>query len=341
MALLGVALASLVLSAALTGALRRYALARQILDVPNQRSSHKVPTPRGGGMAIVLVVLVALVGATAWGALPLGTGLGLAGAGAVVAAVGFADDHGHIAARWRLLAHFSAAGWGLAWLGGLPGLTFFGWDLHLGLAGSALAVVALVWLLNLYNFMDGIDGIAGVEAISACLGAALAAHLSGAPAPMIALPVWLAAASAGFLAWNFPPAKIFMGDAGSGFVGLLLGLLALHAAHANPSLVWTWLILLGVFVVDATVTLLRRLARGEKAHEAHHCHAYQYASRRLGGHRPVTLAVAAVNVLWLLPLAIAVALGWLDGALGLLVAYAPLTALALRLKAGDAEHQEV
>ena len=191
MALLGVALASLVLSAALTGALRRYALARQILDVPNQRSSHKVPTPRGGGMAIVLVVLVALVGATAWGALPLGTGLGLAGAGAVVAAVGFADDHGHIAARWRLLAHFSAAGWGLAWLGGLPGLTFFGWDLHLGLAGSALAVVALVWLLNLYNFMDGIDGIAGVEAISACLGAILTAMLrtsfSGRVMPAVVL----------------------------------------------------------------------------------------------------------------------------------------------------------
>src|SRR5690606_30192313 len=105
------------------------------------------------------------------------------------------------------------------------------------------------------------------------------------------LPLLMLAASVlGFLAWNFPPARIFMGDAGSGFLGIALGILSLQAAWIAPTLFWAWQILLGVFVVDATFTLLRRLLRGEKVYEAHRSHAYQYASRRFGRHLPVTLA---------------------------------------------------
>jgi len=147
----------------------------------------------------------------------------------------------------------------------------------------------------------------------------------------------LAAAVLGFLLWNFPPARIFMGDAGSGFLGIVLGVLSLQAAWTNPLLLWAWLILLGVFIVDATLTLLRRLLRGEKVYEAHRSHAYQYASRRFGRHLPVTMAVAALNLVWLLPLAMLVAVGWLDGLLGVLVAYAPLVVLAWRFDAGRAE----
>ncbi|MCO6055383.1 glycosyltransferase family 4 protein [Pseudomonas sp. MOB-449] len=320
----------------LTGALRRYALARSLMDIPNGRSSHSVPTPRGGGVAIVLSFLAALpllasVGVLAWSVM-----WALLGAGAWIAVVGFLDDHGHIAARWRLLAHFIGAGWALGWLGGLPPLVIFGFDLELGWLGYALAAFYLVWLLNLYNFMDGIDGIASVEAICVCLGGALLYLLLGEGVAALA-PLSLAVAVAGFLFWNFPPARIFMGDAGSGFLGIALGVLSLQAAWVAPQLLWSWLILLGVFVVDATWTLFRRLLRGDKVYEAHRSHAYQYASRQFGKHLPVTLAVAVLNLFWLLPIALWVGLGGVDGALGLLVAYLPLVWLAVRFKAGERE----
>jgi len=338
--LLSLLLALCLLSLALTAALRRYALARSLLDIPNARSSHAVPTPRGGGLAIVICFLLALPLLLWAGLLALPAFWALLGAGALVAAVGFLDDHGHIAARWRLLAHFAAAAWALTCIGGAPPITLAGWALAPGWLATVLAAVYLVWLLNLYNFMDGIDGIASVEAICVCVGGALLYVLVGQSA-LAAVPLALAAAVAGFLYWNFPPARIFMGDAGSGFLGIVLGILSLLAAAQAPQLLWSWLILLAVFVVDATTTLLRRLLRGEKVYEAHRSHAYQYAARRYGRHRPVTLAVAAINLGWLLPLALWVGRGGLEGVWGLLLAYAPLTWLALRFAAGGSECAEL
>ncbi|MFI3187923.1 MAG: glycosyltransferase family 4 protein, partial [Methylococcaceae bacterium] len=261
--------------------------------------------------------------------------LALVGAGIAVAVTGFLDDHGHIAARWRLLVHFGAAAWGLYWLGGLPQLMAFGQVLDLGWLGYICAAVYVVWLLNLYNFMDGIDGLAGMEAITVCCSGALMIYLVAPDSNAWVLQVLLAAAALGFLIWNFPPAKIFMGDAGSGFLGIMLALLSVQAAGLEPRLFWVWLILLAVFIVDATLTLCRRVLRGEKFYEPHHSHAYQYASRILGAHRPVTLVIAAINVCWLLPVALLVALEKLDGILGLIVAYLPLFILAYRYKAGD------
>lgn len=325
----------------MTGALRRYALARSLMDIPNARSSHSVPTPRGGGVAIVVAFLVTLPVLTWANMLSWDVMWALLGAGTGVAVIGFLDDHGHIPARWRLLGHFTAAIWALFWLGGLPPLSLFGMTLDLGWIGHALAAVYLVWLLNLYNFMDGIDGIASVEAICVCLGGALLYAVLGfagsLQSPVWVTPLLLAVAVAGFLFWNFPPARIFMGDAGSGFLGITLGILSLQAAWAAPQLLWSWLILLGVFVLDATWTLIRRLLRGEKAHEAHRSHAYQYASRQFGNHLPVTLAVLGINLLWLLPIALWVGLGELDGVLGLLIAYFPLVLLAMKFKAGRQE----
>lgn len=323
-------------SALLTWLLREYALRRQIMDVPNERSSHSIPTPRGGGVAIVLVFLAALPLLTAYGWSDWRLMTGLWGAGAVVAVIGFVDDHGHIAARWRLLAHFFSAIWLLLWLPDLPRFALFGNLYDLGLAGYFLAALVLVWILNLYNFMDGIDGIASVEAISVCLGGALLYALA-TQASFAATPLVLAAAVGGFLLWNFPPARIFMGDAGSGFLGVVIGGLAIQAAWVAPQLLWGWLILLGVFIVDATWTLLRRLLRGDKVYEAHRSHAYQSAARLYGGHLPVTLAVLAINVLWLLPWACLVALNKVEGWQGFLLAYLPLAVLAVRYRAGAQE----
>lgn len=329
------------LSFLLTAALHRYALTRSLLDVPNKRSSHTVPTPRGGGVAIVLTFLLGLpvlvwADAIAWREM-----FGLGGAGALVALVGFLDDHGHIAARWRLLVHFVAVSWGLAWMGGVPPLPVFGVAVDIGWLAQILAALYLVWLLNLYNFMDGIDGLASIEGVTVCAGGALICVLGAPVVAAWATPILLLAAVAGFLGWNFPPAKIFMGDAGSGFLGLTLGLLSIQGAWINPAFFWSWIILLGVFVVDATLTLLRRLMRRQKLYEAHCSHAYQYASRKYGAHRPVTLVVGAINLLWLLPVSVLVGLGYVDGTVGVLVAYSPLVWLGFRFKAGAAEAQEV
>ncbi len=295
-----------------------------------------MPTPRGGGVAIVISFLVALPVLSLLDVLPWGQSWALLGAGLCVAVVGFLDDHGHIAARWRLLTHSTAAIWALFHLGGLPHIELFGFKLQLGILGAVIAVFYLVWLLNLYNFMDGIDGIASVEAISVCLGATLIywylGHIRLSFAPLL-----LAISVAGFLYWNFPPARIFMGDAGSGFLGISLGILSLQAAWAAPQFLWSWLVLLGVFIVDATWTLFRRLLRGEKVYEAHRTHAYQFASRRYGRHMPVTLAVFAINLFWLFPMAFLIGVGRVEGAVGLIVAYIPLFALAVRFKAGERE----
>ncbi|MFF7107643.1 MraY family glycosyltransferase [Pseudomonas sichuanensis] len=325
-----------VLSLVLTWLLRRYAIARSLMDIPNARSSHALPTPRGGGMAIVIGYLLALLVMLASGTGELAGVVALLGAGLGIAVLGFLDDHGHIAARWRLLGHFAAGIWGLYWLGGMPALHMFGFSLQLEWFGWVLGLLYLVWLLNLYNFMDGIDGLASVEAICVCLGACLIYVVTG-QVQLVGAALLLAGAVAGFLCWNFPPAKIFMGDAGSGFLGITLGLLSIQAALANPALLWSWLILLGVFVVDATLTLLRRLLRGEKVYEAHRSHAYQFAARHFKAHRPVTLAVLAINLLWLLPWALAAGTGAVEGVLALLVAYAPLVVLASRFRAGQVE----
>lgn len=315
---------------------RRYALRNSLVDIPNARSSHFAPTPRGGGVSIVVSFLAAVWCGTLFGTVSWDLFLGLSGAGLLVALIGFIDDHGHIAARWRLLGHFAAAAWFLFCIGGLAPLSVFGFVIQLGWWGSVLSAVYLVWFLNLYNFMDGIDGIAGAEAISACLAGALVYWLSGFAHELWG-PLFLVGACAGFLVWNFPPAKIFMGDAGSGFLGVILGGLSLQAAWLSPSFLWSWLILLGVFIVDATYTMLHRLIRGEKVYEAHRSHAYQYAARRYASHKKVTIAIILINFLWLTPWALLVGVGRLDGAAGLLIAYLPLVVLVVKHDAGKAE----
>lgn len=327
-------LAALTASCLLTAAVRRYALRSDLLDRPNARSSHTVPTPRGGGVAIVVTFLAALAVLGALGRMPTDLALGLGAGGALIAAIGFVDDRRGLPARWRFLGHAVAGLW-LAWqLGRLPPVPVFGATLPLGMFGEALALIYVIWSTNLYNFMDGINGIASMQVITVAIAGALLSVLAGQPAALAA-GLLLACAVLGFMVWNFPRARIFMGDAGSGFLGFAMAALALWHGHRWPPLFWCWFILNGCFMVDATTTLVRRVRRGERFHEAHRAHAYQHASRLLGSHVPVTCAVGAINLLWLLPVAAAVATGQLDGVAGVLIAYVPLVLLAFRLKAGD------
>ena len=319
-------------SALLTQRIRHYALRKQLMDIPNERSSHSIPTPRGGGLAIVITFLVSLLGLSFWGQIDWPTSLGFILAGGLIAGIGLWDDRGHVTPKWRLLAHFLAASLLVYTTGGLPTLIFLGTPISFGIIGHGLAIIAVVWILNLFNFMDGIDGIASVEAISA-LGvlAILCFPISSAAVTINAL---LSAAVLGFLLWNFPPAKIFMGDAGSGFLGLMLAGLLLWNTHLSPNLFWSWLIMLGVFVVDATLTLIRRLLQKKKVYEAHRSHAYQHATQHYGTHKHVTLTVLAINLLWLIPFAYLAGTGLVDGFLALIIAYTPLVLLAFKWKAG-------
>lgn len=314
----------------LTDLIRRYTLKKNIIDVPNNRSSHSIPTPRGGGISIVFTFLFAI---SFVDSLPQDIFFALIGAGILIAAVGFWDDQGHIAARWRLLSHFIAAFVVLIFLGGPPGFQVFDFNVDTGWLGIVTVAFILVWVLNLYNFMDGIDGIAAAETIFvACVGA-LFSWLSGFES-LSFVSLILAASTMGFLFLNWPPAKIFMGDVGSAFLGLIIGIIA-YASILKGLSVWLWVILLGVFLVDSGITLLRRILNGDKWYEAHCSHAYQHAARKWG-HKRVTVATTMINLCWLLPMAYMVYLYEDYAALLFVTSYIPIVMLALKFKAGVA-----
>ena len=324
-------LAAFVVSSGGTWIVREYARRRSVLDVPNERSSHTRPTPRGGGAAIVAAVLLSVVALWRGNVIDTAVTLAALGAGGAVAAIGFVDDHRPVPARVRLAIHFGAAAWTLYWTGVPPV-----WNALVGSAvpaavGYVVTAFALVWLLNLYNFMDGIDGLAASEAVFVCAAAAGILLTDGRGAPPLSM--LLAAASCGFLLWNFPPASIFMGDVGSGFVGIILGVIGLEVGKSSQHAA-AFLILLAIFITDATVTLFRRWRSGVSVSTAHRTHAYQRLSQRFGSHQSVTLLVALLNLVWLLPLALLVQRGLIDVSTGLAAAFVPLAVGTWLLGAG-------
>lgn len=318
----------------LTEFIRRYSLKSNLLDTPNERSSHSIAIPRGGGLAIV-VCFLAVVGFS--DLIPNDIVFALLGSGILIAAVGFWDDQGHIPAKWRLLSHFVAAFWVLFWLGEIPDFQFFDFTINAGWAGIVAVAFLLVWILNLFNFMDGIDGIAASETIFIACGGAYFSWLNGYES-LTFISLVLASSTMGFLILNWSPAKIFMGDVGSGFLGLMLGIIA-YANILEGSAVWIWLILFAVFLIDSGITLIRRIINGDKWYEAHCSHAYQHAARKWG-HEKVTISVIIINLFWLFPLAV---FSHLKQDLGLwitLLAFIPLIALALKFKAGITDNTE-
>ncbi len=241
-------------SAAGTALVRRLAIQHAVLDVPNERSLHAAPTPRGGGIAIAAVSLVAIALLGLTGTVAPRTAIGLVGGGLVVALVGWLDDLRGVRPRTRLVCHIAAAIWLTAWLGGVTQLRFGSSTLALGPAGWVVAVLGITWMINLYNFMDGIDGLAAGEAVIVASLGGLGLLAAGQPG-LGAAALIVAAASAGFLVFNWPPARIFMGDVGSGLLGFLLAGLGLASEQAGGPAALTWVLWLGVFVVDATITL--------------------------------------------------------------------------------------
>lgn len=290
---IAIALAAFVASWAVAGVVFRHALAHGHLDKPNERSSHTVPTPRGGGAGVVVALLACALFLCVRGDIPVETCVALGGV-VPVAVVGWRDDRQSVAPSARVAIHFASAGWAVAWLGGFPSLMVGTGVYTVGPAGALLALVGIVWSINLFNFMDGIDGISGVETATTALAGATMLYATGATG-LGALAVATGGAAIGFLAWNWPPAKLFLGDVGSGALGFWLAVLALASdrAGAVPAIVWA--VLGSVFLVDATATLVRRVVAGERWHQAHRSHAYQRLARTSLGHRGVTAGVLLLN----------------------------------------------
>lgn len=265
---------------------------REVLDRPNDRSSHLVPTPRGGGIALIGSVLLAWIVLAQRGYVPLAV-IGVSLAAGLLALVSWIDDLGGLSPIARLFAQAAAVAVGVLALpetqNGLQG-----W---LGAAAYFAAIGLLwIWWTNLFNFMDGIDGLAGSEAAAIGGGLLLFASIgAGADVQLALLAAGIVGAAIGFLVWNWSPAQIFLGDVGSAPLGYLLGFLLLGlAVHGRWKIA---LILPLYFLADATITLVRRLLRGERVWQPHRQHYYQQAVRRRLGHAAVVKRVIAADLL--------------------------------------------
>lgn len=285
----------LILTFSLSHLYRVAAIALHVVDRPNQRSAHQIPTPTGAGICFVVVTALGVwlvsTQEPTFGEkqlLPLLPAL-------FIAVLGLADDIYNLSWRIRLVGQ-SLAALSVMWLISFPELVIGSFVINTGLFGEFLGFFGLVLLLNFYNFMDGIDGLAVSEALFVLSSVLILGEFVGAEAsPLLILLV----CCLGFLVINWPPAGVFMGDAGSAFLGFLFGILILQETLVP---VWTWLILLGYFISDAGLTIVSRLLRGEKIQEAHSQHAYQHMNRYIGTIRTLCV-VHAINLFWFFPLA--------------------------------------
>jgi UDP-N-acetylmuramyl pentapeptide phosphotransferase/UDP-N-acetylglucosamine-1-phosphate transferase len=316
-----VPLAALGASVWLTGIARNWLQRRAILDHPGERTSHESATPRGGGIALVPVVLFAWMMLTLAGLAP-GAALGITALAAALALVSWYDDLGGLAFGWRLGAHLVAAALGATYLLGTAPV-FQG--LLPPLADRIVAVLLWTWFINLYNFMDGIDGITCAETIAISFGVVLIAHFAGDNAHVAAAALALAAGALGFLRWNWPRASIFLGDVGSVPLGFMTGwLLLLLATHGQ----WAPALILGLYyLADATVTLLRRMFRGERIWQAHRSHFYQRALTPDNDHGAVLKLIIAGDVALVLLTLLAIRFPWP----ALIVAMLAVTSLLAQL----------
>lgn len=290
---------ALLFSLAFTGAALAYARRRGLLDQPGKRRSHTQPTPRGGGIGIVAAILLA--GATAWCLLDHSVAwtqpAAVAAAVLTVALIGWRDDHQPLSVAPRLLVHVGAA-----LLVGLAALAPWAtrdpvlWWVLLPL------VPVLIGFINAHNFMDGIDGILGQQGLFVMSGMGALAAWQG-EVGIAALAFATAAGCLGFLVFNWPPARIFMGDVGSGALGLAIGAVAALLVQRNPAMIWACAILPSAFLVDSALTLARRMLGGQRWYTPHRQHLYQWLVRVNWSHARTDVAYMIWNLALVAPLA--------------------------------------
>jgi UDP-N-acetylmuramyl pentapeptide phosphotransferase/UDP-N-acetylglucosamine-1-phosphate transferase len=287
---LAVAAGALVLSYLCVARFRRWA-AERMLDIPDARSSHTRPTPRGGGLGIVICVLLGT-----WSlyfsrilSIPFREIAAISLSGSIVALVGWLDDIHRLPYRIRLVVQAISSAIILIIIGYFRNITVpFVGDIHLYSIGIPLALLWMMGLTNAYNFMDGIDGIAGGQALIAGLGWAIIGYMSGEVFVGL-IGLFLVATSLGFLFHNWPPARIFMGDVGSAFIGFILAVLPIIGGQRDPRFMIAGILLVWPFVFDTSFTLVRRMIKKENIFEAHRSHIYQRLVIAGYSHRFVTL----------------------------------------------------
>lgn len=292
----------LIFSIIVTGLLQKYTLSRLLIDIPNERSSHLTPTPRGGGLSIVISTLlcIGILFMTELLAKEIALALGIGCF--LVSVVGWIDDHQHIPALWRGIVYGIAALLAVYFLAGFNYFQSEASDFPPGLIGAALAVIWIVWMTNLYNFMDGTDALAAIQAMSVGLFMGILFWLEGQNGVAIVCFV-IFISNCGFIFWNYPPAKIFMGDVGSCMLGFCFGVLTIIGEFEGAIPFAVWLILLSIFICDATLTLLMRIINGERWYSAHCSHAYQRWVQMGTSHKRLVISVLLINVLILWPMA--------------------------------------
>jgi len=278
----------LLFSFAITYYIKNYYIKNAILDEVNERSSHTVPTPHGGGIALSITWFLGLgylyftsqIEADLFYALCIGV---------IISVVSFFDDIYELSAKLRMIVQSVVAILGLVCIGGFESLEFGLFSIENQIITSLFAFLLIVWFINLYNFLDGINGYAGSEAVFLVVAGFL---LFGGEHFLV-----LTVAVLGFLYWNFNKAKIFMGDVGSTLLGYNVAIFTLYYSNQEPTNLWIWIVLFGVFWFDATVTLIRRKLNGEKLLQAHKKHAYQRLNQSGWSHYKVTNYSIGVNIM--------------------------------------------
>jgi Fuc2NAc and GlcNAc transferase len=267
--------------------MKNYAIKKALVDVPNERSSHSVPVPHGGGIAVAITWFMGI--SYLYYAAEIDTSLYFAlMAGSIISVVSYVDDLYELSAKLRLLVQAMVAFLGLYFLGGFESLNVGLFSVETQSVTNIFAFFMILWFINLYNFLDGIDGYAGSEAVFLGIAGFL---LFGGSHFLV-----LAAAVLGFLVWNWHKAKIFMGDVGSTLLGYNVAIFAIYSANVESSNLWIWMILFGVFWFDATLTLARRYKNREKLSQAHRKHAYQRLTQSGWSHSRVTISAIIVNI---------------------------------------------
>ena len=277
----------LLLSFTLTYIIKNYYIKNAILEEVNERSSHTVPTPHGGGISLAITWFVGIgylyfnnqIESDLFFALLMGI---------IISVVSYFDDIYDLSPKVRLLAQGVVAFGGLYFIGGFDSLNLFVFNIDNQIITNVFAFLLIVWFINLYNFLDGINGYAGSEAVFLSIAGLLI--FGGAHFGVLAVAVL------GFLYWNWNKAKIFMGDVGSTLLGYNVAIFTLYYANQEATNLWVWIILFGVFWFDATLTLIRRKLNGEKLSQAHKKHGYQRLNQSGWSHYKVTNYSIVVNV---------------------------------------------
>ena len=300
--LLSLLAAIAIVSSLITNFIRYVSIKNKLYDTPNDRSSHDIPIPKGGGLSIVLILLIAIGFLFFNHQIDSDISMSLLIGLSLVAVVGFIDDYKNLPVSIRALAYVLVAVLSIYLIGGVSALSINNYQLQLNEFGYLLAVLFVVWITNLYNFMDGTDGFAAIQTICVGLFCGVLLYLSANTSYAILL-FCLVASTIGFLYWNWSPAKIFMGDVGSCTIGFLFGLLCVYTGKAEMLSISVWLILLAPFIGDATFTLFKRIINKEKWYKAHNSHAYQRLYQSDLTHSQLAIGLLGTNILIIWPFA--------------------------------------